>query len=98
MFLNFVLILALNTALRSIHSSKYVFGDRVSHFNINDTPGNKFTKLFCASNRIIKLVHFIIAPGHYMVEKVNLGHAPKYSFGIKTIEKKTSDSPGKYFF
>lgn len=35
------------------------------------------------------------APGHYETEKVRFDHSPKYTFGVKTVEKVTHDSPGK---
>lgn len=35
------------------------------------------------------------APGHYNTEKVN--QSPRYSFGVKTVAKVISNSPGKIF-
>lgn len=34
------------------------------------------------------------APGTYMNEKVVLEHGPSFSFGVKSIHEKISDTPG----
>lgn len=41
--------------------------------------------------------NFSPAPGHYETEKVKLDQSPRYSFGVKTVAKVISNSPGKIF-
>ena len=37
----------------------------------------------------------LLAPSAYMSEKVTLDHGPSYTFGVKSVIVKMSDTPGK---
>lgn len=81
---------------RSRSSPKFSFGVKHAKDKFNITPGKNTIfrfKLFILLLAIIQTQ--ISAPGHYQPEKANQDTAPKYSFGVKTVEKMQSHSPGK---
>lgn len=43
----------------------------------------------------IEIIIIKLAPGDYCPEKATVNTAPKYSFGLKTIQEKMDITPGK---
>jgi hypothetical protein len=42
----------------------------------------------------IKFINKCLAPGTYRPEKTKLDNAPQFTFGLKTVLDKPSDTPG----
>lgn len=61
------------------------------------------TLLFCLISKYLLTFDFFVdpkskcnsAPGAYSPEKATVNNAPKYSFGLKTIHEKQTETPGK---
>lgn len=76
------------------NAPQYSFGLRTPLEKLNDTPGKIYSWSYRLDNVIIIWIFFVIAPGTYSPEKVNLSKSPRYSLTGKGHEEKPVDTPG----
>lgn len=61
----------------------------------NDNPGKQKHFIQPSTAAFEHFDMYVIAPGTYNPEKINLDNSPKYSFGLKTDLKKPNEVPGE---